>query len=83
MKKFNYIIVKGQKINGTGYFQKEPNELTIEAEDHVIRKHFLDAMRNNLMIGSINFIGENFDSFLSGDFMVTNVSGNTILLKKT
>lgn len=82
MKKFNKIILKNNEIDGIGYFQKLSGGIMIEAQDNSIKEYFLINMRDSPIIGGIGFEGEESNGAFAGDFLISNIKGNEITLKK-
>ncbi|MEI3596918.1 MULTISPECIES: hypothetical protein [unclassified Oceanobacillus] len=81
-KRFNKVIVNEVEHVGEGQFSRISKGIIIDAGENSITHIFTKMIRNTTVIKHIQFKGENTDSSFAGDFMVTNISGNSITLEK-
>lgn len=82
MINFNLIDIVDSEIKGEGYYQKLMDGLFIQAIDHELLSEFKKMSNDKKIIKSLHFKGKKADGAFSGPFMIKQISGNDIYLKK-
>lgn len=83
MKKFDEIKIGRETITGGGNHQKTDNGLVINSDSHEIITFFKKSMRDRIKLGVIEFKLNKQKDIYSGDYIIKNITGNSITLVKS
>ncbi|MDQ0158974.1 hypothetical protein [Alkalibacillus salilacus] len=84
MGRFTRMIVDGSVIEGTGEVTKEDKTLYINSDSGEITGWFISSLRNETVLGSLNFIDEpnENDYSFEGEFYIRSVKGPEIVIEE-